>query len=179
MNRFERCGSGRFWKGVAQITRSRDRTFIASLCFLTRFSISSISLQIVAQAVGSPGFPLSRAAVRSESSCARAHSIAKRYPKRSVNCAVVSAVVSRLATLILCELGRNRRRIHGSSLQQPGSTLHLRGLQKPLFSRPKCDLELQRQQRVNRVSSGISRIARSLATGILKGWRSRRDSNPR
>src|SRR6267154_113339 len=33
----ERCESGRFWKGVAQITRIRDRTFIASLCSIKRF----------------------------------------------------------------------------------------------------------------------------------------------
>ena len=34
--------SGRFWTGVAQITRSRDRAFAASHCSLTLFSISSI-----------------------------------------------------------------------------------------------------------------------------------------
>src|SRR5258708_15491305 len=41
-NRSERGESGRFWKGVAQITRSRDRTFIASLCSPMMFSISAI-----------------------------------------------------------------------------------------------------------------------------------------
>ena len=38
-NRSERCESGRFWKGVAQITRIRDRTFIASLCSITLFRL--------------------------------------------------------------------------------------------------------------------------------------------
>src|SRR3981081_4848112 len=33
----ERCESGRFWKGVAQITRIRDRTFIASPCSIKTF----------------------------------------------------------------------------------------------------------------------------------------------
>ena len=35
----ERCESGRFWKGVAQITRIRDRTFIASLCSIKPFRL--------------------------------------------------------------------------------------------------------------------------------------------
>ena len=41
-NRFEPCKSARFWMGVAQITRSRERNFIASLCSVVLFSISSI-----------------------------------------------------------------------------------------------------------------------------------------
>ena len=41
-NRFEPCESARFWMGVAQITRSRERNFIASLCSVVLFSISSI-----------------------------------------------------------------------------------------------------------------------------------------
>jgi hypothetical protein len=41
-NRPGRCPNSRFWKGVAQITRSRDRIFFASLCSLTLFSINSI-----------------------------------------------------------------------------------------------------------------------------------------
>jgi len=40
-NRFEARGAARFWKGVAQITRSRDRTFIASHCFYKQFSKAS------------------------------------------------------------------------------------------------------------------------------------------
>jgi hypothetical protein len=38
----ERYRTGRFWKGVAQITRSRDRTFIASHCSERLFAISSV-----------------------------------------------------------------------------------------------------------------------------------------
>src|SRR6202008_2832805 len=41
-NRSERYPTGRFWKGVAQITRNRDWTFIASHCSKRLFSISSI-----------------------------------------------------------------------------------------------------------------------------------------
>src|ERR1700730_12170870 len=41
-NRSEPYPPSRFWKGVAQITRSDDRTFIVSLCLITVFSISSI-----------------------------------------------------------------------------------------------------------------------------------------
>ena len=42
MNRLETCESDRFWMGVAQITRKRDRYFHASNCFIIRFPISSI-----------------------------------------------------------------------------------------------------------------------------------------
>jgi hypothetical protein len=41
-NRFEARGAARFWKGVAQITRGRDRTFIASICFYNRFLKGSV-----------------------------------------------------------------------------------------------------------------------------------------
>jgi hypothetical protein len=41
-NRFERGKSARFWMGVAQIARSRDRNLIASICFITVFLDSSI-----------------------------------------------------------------------------------------------------------------------------------------
>jgi hypothetical protein len=37
-NRFELSGAARFWRGVAQITRSRDRIFIVSLCLYRWFS---------------------------------------------------------------------------------------------------------------------------------------------
>ena len=41
-NRFGGCSTIRFWEGVAQITRRRDRTFFVSLCYITNFYISSI-----------------------------------------------------------------------------------------------------------------------------------------
>jgi hypothetical protein len=41
-NRLERYQTDRFWTGVAQITRSRDRIFIASLCSIKLFSVSRI-----------------------------------------------------------------------------------------------------------------------------------------
>ena len=41
-NHSERCNSGRFWKGVAQITRNRERAFTANLCSTTLFPNSSI-----------------------------------------------------------------------------------------------------------------------------------------
>ena len=37
-NRWERPGSARFWRGVAQMARRRDSAHIVSHCFLTRFS---------------------------------------------------------------------------------------------------------------------------------------------
>jgi hypothetical protein len=41
-NRFKRGKSARFWMGVAQITRNRDRNLIASICFIKVFLDSSI-----------------------------------------------------------------------------------------------------------------------------------------
>ena len=41
-NHSERCNPGRFWKGVAQITRDRERAFPANLCSTTLFPNSSI-----------------------------------------------------------------------------------------------------------------------------------------
>jgi hypothetical protein len=58
MNRFERYQPARFWKGVAQITRNRDRAFIASLCSLDRFSISSIWRADRCEGSRLAGFPL-------------------------------------------------------------------------------------------------------------------------
>jgi hypothetical protein len=58
MNRFERYQPARFWKGVAQITRNRDRAFIASLCSRERFSISSIWRADRCEGSRFGGFPL-------------------------------------------------------------------------------------------------------------------------
>jgi hypothetical protein len=57
-NRSERCNSGRFWKGVAQITRNRERAFTASLCSITLFQNSSICHPDRCAGSGCVGFPL-------------------------------------------------------------------------------------------------------------------------
>ncbi len=41
-NRVDARGAARFWMGVAQITRSRDRTFFVSLCLHKWFSNGSV-----------------------------------------------------------------------------------------------------------------------------------------
>ena len=57
-NRSKPGESGRFWKGVAQITRSRDRGFHASHCYATLFSIGSICLRVCRRSTPPVGFPL-------------------------------------------------------------------------------------------------------------------------
>src|ERR1700686_2413411 len=76
-NRSERGESGRFWKGVAQITRSRDRAFIASLCSLMLFSISSIWRADRCAGSGLARFSPSRISVRPESSDRGDHPLQK------------------------------------------------------------------------------------------------------
>jgi hypothetical protein len=52
----ERCESGCFWMGVAQITRNRDRAFDASICFVNIFSISPFDPAIDTWAPQQAGF---------------------------------------------------------------------------------------------------------------------------
>jgi hypothetical protein len=79
-NRSERCEPGRFWKAVAQITRIRDRTFIASLCSLTLFPLGPFCVRYRCANSRCAGFP-SRASIRTESSDRSEHPTAKNGPR--------------------------------------------------------------------------------------------------
>jgi hypothetical protein len=80
-NRSERWVSGRFWKGVAQITRNRDWTFIASLWFISLFQNSSICHADRCAGSGCAESPLLAPRASTESSDEAAVPAAKMAPE--------------------------------------------------------------------------------------------------
>jgi hypothetical protein len=167
-NRSERCELGRFWKGVAQITRRRDRTFIASLCSITLFSISSIWRADRCVGTRRAGFPLSRvyfpriARRKQRLRCRIAH----RNHRRS---AVSLRQRDRRAQHQGCAARSSARledwsRSARSQLQQQHSKARLPTLRKALFFRLEMPF---------RYCAGNSRcrcIARSHDSNSIQSW---------
>jgi hypothetical protein len=80
-NHSERCNSGRFWKGVAQITRNRERAFTANLCSTTLFPNSSICHPDRCAGNNCVGFPLLALRANTESRGQGHSSAAKMVPE--------------------------------------------------------------------------------------------------
>lgn len=83
-NHSERCNSGRFWKGVAQITRNRERAFTANLCSATLFPNSSICHPDRCAGNNCVGFPLLALRANTES-CGQGHSSAAKMVLKTFN----------------------------------------------------------------------------------------------
>jgi len=144
-NRWERCESGRFWKGVAQITRSRDRTFITSLCSQRWFSISSIWRADRCASGRSAGLSPPRISIRTESTDRSEHPTAKmmRAAIPNVGCRII--VISPPATSLSRSSVERSVRIRPAQVVPAAKTAGGRDCRSPYFSRSNAisDLDLE------------------------------------
>ena len=166
--RFERCMSRRFWMGVAQITRRRDRTFIASLCSKTLFSNSSIwradrhasSRSAVLRACA-----LSTAPNRAPKTATAAQ---KHGSKLSAKSAVASAAIMPRAILRGAD-SRSKREGSSSVDRDRNRKSFCRAadaiFRNPYFSGSKCYFDRRSKQSMLRMSASIDR---SIAAAISK-----------
>src|ERR1700704_1386144 len=90
----ERCESGRFWKGVAQITRIRDRTFIASPCSIKTFRLGAFCVRDRCAGQAVRRFSLSRLYPHRIKRPKRPPHRKKCSSRRSAQRIVASAVIS-------------------------------------------------------------------------------------
>jgi hypothetical protein len=125
-NRLERRGAARFWKGVAQITLSRDRTFIVSHCLYEMFRKGSNSRTRLRRRHVERRFPLGFAHSRSFAS------------NRTVR---PKPIPKRCSTPPFSAPGRTRRhhvraKIACSVRQHPAHAANRLTSWKPLFFRP-------------------------------------------
>jgi hypothetical protein len=134
MNRSERCRTGRFWKGVAQITRNLHQAFVASVCFILMFSISSIWR--VDDCITTPARPLPRLVLDSSSTRSRIGQSERAEPRgnfRDWN----RALLQRSCPLYWCCAGPGsddlRQALIATAAIKAGAAAA--GWGKPLFSR--------------------------------------------
>ena len=135
-NRFERRKSERFWKGVAQITRNRDRPFITSLCSITLFSIGSIWRTDRCTGRRDRRFSRPRPPIRAESKAEvrpiRHKTIREMVRSREAAASTATPLTARRFAIIRAEPEQNTRYVAESQSRPPDLRTRMRESQKAL-----------------------------------------------